>query len=334
MMEAAVKAKTEYTNIRTIASKAMGRTPGQALQAQVHASQAKWRLTQYGTRDEGSNSTGGRRGQGPLCCYGYGRPHPWSVLNNGTYVIKCPNAADPKICDNAKTTINPLRRSPRRITLTIRRRRISPQPILQTLTMKARSELVTKSFNQSQSHLATPLALLLQSLALTIHSLLVWIIFMVEVEDRWYLCTMWVSSPLKPAPHAQFFQLVSRAFYLTSLSSLGLPVTTPMFQWSNSWWTQAQLSILEIKASTLLLQNGTPTALPKTSSPRIIHQSFFQVWLMITHRQLQLICLLPFNFISPTLLVMETQPPLSFQLALKSVWMQSLDYCSLKLSAW
>ncbi len=95
MMQAAVKAKTEYTNIRTIGSEAMGGTPGRAFQAQVCVSQAKRTLTQYGTGDEGSNPTGGRRGQGPLRCYGCGGPHPWSVLDNGTYVIKCPNAADP-----------------------------------------------------------------------------------------------------------------------------------------------------------------------------------------------------------------------------------------------
>ncbi len=45
MMQAAVKAKTEYNNIRTIASKAMGGTPGQAFQAQVHVSQAKRTLS-------------------------------------------------------------------------------------------------------------------------------------------------------------------------------------------------------------------------------------------------------------------------------------------------
>jgi hypothetical protein len=59
MMQAMVKAKTEYTNIRTIASKAMGGTPGQAFQAQVCVSQAERILTQYGTGDEGFNSTGG-----------------------------------------------------------------------------------------------------------------------------------------------------------------------------------------------------------------------------------------------------------------------------------
>jgi hypothetical protein len=70
MMQAAVKAETKYTNIRTIASKAMSGTPGRAFQAQAHASQVEWTLTQYGTVDEGSHSTIGRRGKGPLCCYG------------------------------------------------------------------------------------------------------------------------------------------------------------------------------------------------------------------------------------------------------------------------
>jgi hypothetical protein len=62
--------------------------------------------------------------------------------------------------------------SARRITLTIRRRRILPQPILQTLKMKARSVSVTRSFNPLQSHLAMALASLLQSLALGMYSLL------------------------------------------------------------------------------------------------------------------------------------------------------------------
>jgi hypothetical protein len=60
MMQATVKAKTEYTNIRTIVSKAMGGTPGQAFQAQVPVSQTKRTLIQYGTGDEGFNPTGGQ----------------------------------------------------------------------------------------------------------------------------------------------------------------------------------------------------------------------------------------------------------------------------------
>jgi hypothetical protein len=46
----------------------------------------------------------------PLCCYRCGGSHPWSVLDDGTYVIKCPNAADPKICKNAKATIDRIRK--------------------------------------------------------------------------------------------------------------------------------------------------------------------------------------------------------------------------------
>ena len=107
MMQAAVKAESEYDNIRAIASEAVGGTPGQAFQAQVNASQAERTLTQYGTGgDDRSASTDGRRGRGPLRCFGCGGPHPYSLLEDGIYVIKCPNAADPKIRENAKATID------------------------------------------------------------------------------------------------------------------------------------------------------------------------------------------------------------------------------------
>jgi hypothetical protein len=81
MMQAAVKAETKYTNIRTIASKAMGGTPRQAFQAQAHASQAERTLTPYGTGDEGSHSTIGQRGKGSLCCYIRNgiMPHLWGI---------------------------------------------------------------------------------------------------------------------------------------------------------------------------------------------------------------------------------------------------------------
>jgi hypothetical protein len=107
MMQAAVKAESENDSIRATASEAVGGTPGQAFQAKVNASQAERTLTQYGTGgDNCSASTNGRHGRGPLRCFGYGRPHPWSLLEDGTYVIKCPNAADPKIWENAKATID------------------------------------------------------------------------------------------------------------------------------------------------------------------------------------------------------------------------------------
>ncbi len=77
MMQAAVKAESEYDNIRAIASKAVGGAPGQAFQAKVNASQAKRTLTQYGTgRDDCSTSTDGRCGRDPLRCFGCGGPQP------------------------------------------------------------------------------------------------------------------------------------------------------------------------------------------------------------------------------------------------------------------
>jgi hypothetical protein len=73
-----------------------------------------------------------------------------------------------------------------------KRRRTLPQPTLQTLMKIARSESVNKSFNQSSSHPAIPLALLLLSqvsLALAIFSLQVLVAVVVKAEDWLYLCT-------------------------------------------------------------------------------------------------------------------------------------------------
>ncbi len=110
MMQAAVKAESQYDNVRAIAIEAVGRAPGQAFQAKVNASQAKRTLTQYGTGgEEFSASTNGRRSRSPLRYFGCGRPHPWLLLVDGTYVIKCPNAADPKIWENVKATIDSIK---------------------------------------------------------------------------------------------------------------------------------------------------------------------------------------------------------------------------------
>jgi hypothetical protein len=49
MMQAAVKAESQYNSVRAIAIEAVGGAPGQAFQAKVNASQAKRTLTQYGT---------------------------------------------------------------------------------------------------------------------------------------------------------------------------------------------------------------------------------------------------------------------------------------------
>jgi hypothetical protein len=74
MLQATICAKTEHTNIRTIASEAIG--AGQALSAQVNASQAEKTISKYNGRDEGSNKSSSTASHGQLCCYGCGRPHP------------------------------------------------------------------------------------------------------------------------------------------------------------------------------------------------------------------------------------------------------------------
>ncbi len=107
MLQAAIRAETEYTNIRTIASEALG--AGQAFSAQVNASQAEKTISNYKGGDDGSNKSGSTASRGPLRCYGCGGPHPWSSLDNGIYVIKCPNAGNPGIQENAKKTIERIR---------------------------------------------------------------------------------------------------------------------------------------------------------------------------------------------------------------------------------
>jgi hypothetical protein len=104
MLQAAIHAKTEYTNIRTIASEAIG--AGQAFSTQVNASQAEKTIAHYKSGDDASNKSGSTASRPPLRCYGCGGPHPWSTLENGIiYVIKCPNAGNPGIHENAKKTI-------------------------------------------------------------------------------------------------------------------------------------------------------------------------------------------------------------------------------------
>jgi hypothetical protein len=85
MLQAAIRAETEYTNIRTIASEALG--AGQAFSTQVNASQPEKTISHYKSGDDGSNKSSSMASRGPLRFYGCGGPHPWSSLENGMYVI-------------------------------------------------------------------------------------------------------------------------------------------------------------------------------------------------------------------------------------------------------
>jgi hypothetical protein len=102
MLHATLRAKTEYNNIRAIASEASG-LGGQAFPAQVNASQAEKTISKY-TNKNGSMKSGGSS-KGPHCCFGCGRPHPLSLLENGIHVIKCPNTNTLGIWENAKKVI-------------------------------------------------------------------------------------------------------------------------------------------------------------------------------------------------------------------------------------
>jgi hypothetical protein len=103
MLQATILVETEYTNIRTITSEAIG--AGQAFSAQVNASQAEKTIAHYKSGDDASNKSSSTASRLPLRCYGCGGPHPWSTLENGIYVIKCPNPGNPGIHENAKKTI-------------------------------------------------------------------------------------------------------------------------------------------------------------------------------------------------------------------------------------
>jgi hypothetical protein len=106
MLQAALRAETEYINIRAIASEASG-FGGQAFSAQVNASQAEKTISWF-SDDNGSSKSGGSS-KSPLCCYGCGGPHPWSLLKNGIHVIKYLNANNPGIHKNAKKVIEHIR---------------------------------------------------------------------------------------------------------------------------------------------------------------------------------------------------------------------------------
>ncbi len=105
MLQAALCTETEFNNIRTIASEVYG-GGCQAFLTQVNVSQCEKTMTCYGGGDEGTNKSNSTSGRLPLCCYGCGGPHPWLVLENGIYVIKCSQASDARIAKNARRTIN------------------------------------------------------------------------------------------------------------------------------------------------------------------------------------------------------------------------------------
>ena len=138
MLQATLHAKTEYNNIRAIASEASGLS-GQAFSAQVNTSQAKKTISKY-RDDNGSNKSGGLSKGPPLHCYGCGGPHPWFLLEHGIHVIKCPNANNPGICKNTKKVIDCIR---------------SKRKMKQCVTLLAGTELYESTIDQCFTSSAT-----------------------------------------------------------------------------------------------------------------------------------------------------------------------------------
>jgi hypothetical protein len=108
MPQASLCAKTEYNNIRAIASK-VNSVGSQAFSAKVNTSQVEKTIKCYSSSDNTGSNKSTASSWGPLRCYGCGGPHPWSLLENGIHVIKCPNANNPGIINNAKKVIKRIR---------------------------------------------------------------------------------------------------------------------------------------------------------------------------------------------------------------------------------
>ena len=75
---------------------------GKQFHAQAHPSVAEKTLQQYS-----SDTTLGddRKHGGPPECFGCGKPHPWSKLVDGKYVVICPNAHMPGVKEKVELNI-------------------------------------------------------------------------------------------------------------------------------------------------------------------------------------------------------------------------------------
>jgi hypothetical protein len=75
---------------------------GKQFHAQAHPSVAEKTLQHY----SGDTTPGDdRKHGGPPDCFGCGKPHPWSKLVDGKYVVICPNAHMPGVKEKAKLNI-------------------------------------------------------------------------------------------------------------------------------------------------------------------------------------------------------------------------------------
>jgi len=135
MLQAAQRAKEDYTNVQRTAREAIG-LGGQSFfsgsdtrGASAFPSQAKTTLMKY-SQSGGNRGGNGRGERRPLTCFGCGGPHPWSELIDGKFVVKCPNKLNPGVQDNAQKNMEKYRADRKK-----RRERTSKKRNLATINL-------------------------------------------------------------------------------------------------------------------------------------------------------------------------------------------------------
>ncbi len=250
MLQAALCAETEFNNIKTIASEVYG-GGGQAFPVQVYASQCKKTMTRYGCGDEGTNKSNSTSGHLPLCCYGCGGLHPWLVLENSIYVIKCPQAGDAHIAKNARRTIN----------------RIQAKRKKQQQESKKRKNLATNAASMCSS--------------------ITGITGATSTTSAGAGCGCGRGKPIVFLYDAQVLQTETHRPVLPVAIQSMMPHITLLLGTDLDCSNYPSIQcVVDIAAAlytgnyhffSLLLQSGTPTVLPRSSFPKIILPSFFWV---------------------------------------------------------
>ena len=275
MLQAAIRTKTEYTNIRTNASKAIG--AAQAFSAQVNASQAEKTIAHYKSGDEASNKSGSTGSHPSLSCYGCSGPHHWSTVENSIYVIKCPKAGKPGIHENAKKMIERIcNKRKKKQQDSLKHKNLATtnysdfddasqeriwQQVLKSVSTASKATRISSSITGTTGGTSTASA------------------GQTRVNPS-SSCTM--HKCCKPSLTAKLSLLSSKVECCISRSSSALSTTTAGTQAYDVYLTPQQ-SAPETIISLLLLPRGTPTVLPKSTYLRIIHPLFAWELFKIMH---------------------------------------------------
>ena len=148
MLQAAIRAKMEYTNIRTIAASEASGT-GQAFSTQVNASQAEKTISQYKSGDEGSHKSGSMasRDMTFFIAMGVADLTLGGPLRAVFMSFDAPTLATQGFTRMQRRPLNASAISGRRSSRTSRRTRILPPPTTVTSMKQARSTSSSRYFS-------------------------------------------------------------------------------------------------------------------------------------------------------------------------------------------